>query len=272
MYPLHKISVSVLLVFLSFKAIADDPFIVPAGAPEAGMSYSCVSKQGFWSSFSNQASLVYEKSLSAGINYENRFGITELSTRTAAVIIPSGRATLGALYSNFGYREFTRHTAGIACGMTLSGKMSAGVQIDCFIEKTPGDYRERRALTFEAGILIIASEKTRIGIQIFNPVPGSIRKTYLPSAIRAGAGINLSKSFFASAELQMCTGRDPELRTGFEYSVREKFRVRGGFCSNNASFSFGTGYIMRTVAIDLGMATHERLGITSSVSLIFKIH
>ena len=32
------------------------------------------------------------------------------------------------------------------------------------------------------------------------------------------------------------------------------------------------GYLTKMVRIDLGFATHEMLGVTSSVSLIFKIH
>jgi hypothetical protein len=48
------------------------------GAGEAGMSYSCIMKKSFWSSFQNQASLAFNTSLSAGINYGNRFGNKEL--------------------------------------------------------------------------------------------------------------------------------------------------------------------------------------------------
>jgi hypothetical protein len=272
LYSLHKLSVSVLFIFLFPPAPASDPYIVSAGATESGMGYSCVSKPGFWSSFGNQASLASVRSFSAGINYENRFNISELGTRTIGAVIPSGKTTIGALYSNFGYREFTRHTAGIACGMELSKRMSAGVQIDFFLEKTPGDYRERKAVTFEAGVIISASEKTSIGIQIFNPLPGTIRKTYLPTAIRAGAGTNLSSSFYASAEVQMCMGRKPEFRTGFEYKVTEKFLVRSGFSSRNTSFCFGIGYRLKSVGFDLSMMTHERLGVTSAASMIFQIN
>ena len=38
------------------------------------------------------------------------------------------------------------------------------------------------------------SEKITIGLHLFNPVPGSLRKTYLPSCLRAGAGIRLPES------------------------------------------------------------------------------
>lgn len=271
LFSLHKISVSLLLIFLFSSASGGDPFLTSAGASEAGMSYSCIMKPGFWSSFNNQALLGQTSSLSLGVNYNNRFNLSELGTRTAAAIIPAGKAVLGILYSNFGYSDFMRQSAGIACGMKLSGKLSAGIQIDYFRVRNSGDYPNRHALSFEAGALFMASDKVRIGLHLFNPVPGSLRKRYLPSSIRAGAGIDLNEDLFAGAEVEISTGRKLILKTGFEYETAKNFRIRGGFSSENTSFSFGLGYGIKTVSIDFGFQTHESLGVTSSVSLIFKI-
>ena len=80
--------------------------VLHAGAGEAGMGYVCVMKYGFWSSFHNQALLANNNSFSFGINYENRFSIKELGTRSAGLIIPAGKASLGAVYSHFGYSDF----------------------------------------------------------------------------------------------------------------------------------------------------------------------
>lgn len=271
MYSLHKIPVSVLFILFSSYASGGNPFLSSSGAPEAGMNYSCVMKRGFWSSFHNQALLADYKSLSFGINYENRFNIPELGTRSAGAIIPSGKSVLGLIYSNFGYSDFMRQAAGAACGLKLSDKISTGVQIDYFGEKSSGEYGTRNSLTFEAGVIIIPDENIIVGIHFFNPLPNSIRKHYLPSSVRVGAGINLNEDFFASAEVQAATGRMLVLRTGFEYQYAKNFRIRGGFSSDNTSFSFGLGYNLKLAAIDLGFVTHERLGITSSASLIFKI-
>ncbi len=48
--------------------------------------------------------------------------------------------------------------------------------------------------------------------------------------------------------------------------------LRGGFSTDNNSFSFGFGWLVKFVQIDISFLTHEKLGVTSSVSLIFKIH
>jgi hypothetical protein len=70
----------------------------------------------------------------------------------------------------------------------------------------------------------------------------------------------------------MSSGSNLLVRVGFEYEAAKKFWLRGGFCTNNSSFSFGVGYLTKIVQLDIGFITHEKLGVTSSVSLIFKIH
>jgi hypothetical protein len=269
---LLKISVSVFLVFLSSSACGSYPYRLSAGAGEAGMGYVCVMKNGFWTSFQNQASLGLNNSFSFGLNYENRFSIMELGTRSAGITIPAGRASLGAVYSHFGYADFKRDMTGLACGLKLSDKISAGIQIDYFSERTSGEYNKNQSVTCETGLLFLPSENIRIGIHLFNPIPNSIREKHLPTTLRVGAGTVLNNLFFAGVEAEMSSGSKLIIRTGFEYEAAKKFWLRGGFSTNNSSFSFGLGYLTKIVQIDIGFLTHEKLGITSSVSLIFKIH
>jgi hypothetical protein len=272
LFSLRKISVAFYFVFLfSSTILHGNPFTFRAGAGERGTGLICSIKSGFWSSFSSQSFLAYNNSFSAGVNYENRFGIPELGTYTAGVIFPAGKSSLGVLYSHFGYPEFNRNIGGISCGMPLNRNVSAGVQIDYFSENAPGEYNKIRILTFEAGAAFNLFEKVTAVIHLFNPVPNSIRKSLLPSTITAGAGIDLSKTLFAGAEAEMSTDKNIVIRCGFEYEAVKKFWIRGGFSTENSSFSFGLGYLMKSIKIDMGFSTHDRLGVTSSISLIYKI-
>jgi len=269
---LLKISVSIFLLFLQITATGEIPYGIQAGAGEAGMGYACIMKEGFWSSFHNQALLAFNKSFESGINYENRFGIRELGTRTAGILIPAGKASVGAAYSNFGYTDFRRDMAGLACGLRLSEKIAAGVQIDYFSERTSGEYENSQCITFETGVIASPADNITIGFHLFNPVPNSLRKNKQPVSLTVGAGIDLSKILFAAAEAEMSSGSNIVLRTGFEYEAVKNLWLRAGFSTNNNSFCFGTGYQFGIVTLDLGFATHDRLGVTSSASLIFKIH
>ena len=272
MYSLHKIIVSVLVASLSLSASGGDPYKIPPGADAAGMGSVCLMKNGFWSSFRNQALLAEYRSFSAGINYENRFGISELGTRTAGLIIPAGNSSLGITYSHFGYKLFHRELGGLSCGLPLSENISAGVQIDCFSEKSSSEYENRYLVTFEAGMTVSAGNNILLGIHIFNPVPGYLRKTFMPTRLCIGAGLSLNDLLFAGAEAEMSSGENLLLRMGFEYNLYRKLQLRGGFCTENTSFSFGLGYNLKFMQLDLAFVTHERLGITSSASLIFVIH
>jgi hypothetical protein len=228
-------------------------------------------KQGFWSSFHNQALLAGQKSFSAGICYDNRFGLNELGTECAAVIIPSDKAGLGAVISHFGYADMSRSMAGLACGINAGEKVSAGIQVDYFRERYGSDYGISQTLTIEAGIVFNASEKTIIGIHLFNPIPHSITKNNLPSVVRTGVGVMLSDDLFAGAECSLSTGSRLEVRMGFEFEAARNFIIRGGYQSEYNRFCFGTGFLFRSVQADITFTTHQLLGVTSTVSLIFKM-
>jgi hypothetical protein len=228
-------------------------------------------RSSFWSSFHNQANLASYRSIAAGVNYENRFGIKELGIRSAALIVPAGKASLGAVYNYFGYSDFRRQSVGLATGLRLSEKISAGVQADYFSEHAYGEYNESEAITFEAGIVAEAGKNVRIGVHVFNPLPASVNKMKIPSRIRIGAGTTLGTSVFAGAEAEMSSGGRLILRTGVEYETLKRLWLRGGFSSDNNSFSFGLGYRLGFVQADLGFMSHEKLGVSSCASLIFII-
>lgn len=272
MYSLHKISVSILFVFLSLPVSGSDPYLVKSGAAEAGMNYSCITKTGFWSSFHNQALLPFNTSICCGTDYQNRFNINELSTSSVAIVVPVGNACIGAIYHHFGYKDLKRHSIGVSCGLRLSEKISAGIQTDLFAVRTPAEYADKESVTFEAGMMISPSDNIKIGIHIFNPMPNSLRKTFIPSAIRTGAGISLTNSLFVSAETEISTGKNLNIKAGLEYEPAKNLMMRGGFSSENTSFSFGIGYKLKNIQLDFGFLTHELLGVTSCASVIFKFY
>jgi hypothetical protein len=268
---LLKISVSLLFLFLQLTASGQFPAGTGAGADEAGMGYACIMKRGFWPSFKNQALLAVNTGPCAGFSYENRFGIKELGTRTIAILIPAGKAASSASWSSFGYPEFRRDVAGLGCGLTLSEKITAGVQVDYCSERTSGEYNREQYITFEAGLAFFPSGDITIGIHIFNPLPDRFRKKSRPTVLSAGAGIELGSVLFAGLEAEMITGHVPDIRTGFEYKVVKKLWIRAGYGTMHNSFCFGTGYQYGKAKLDAGFSTHDRLGVTTTVSLTFKI-
>lgn len=271
MSSLLKISASVLFITLNLSAFGNDPFRSSYSAKESGMGVVCLTEGGFWGSFRNQALLSENSNISAGINYENRFSLKELGTRTVAIKIPSGKTSLGVIWSDFGYSGYRRDFTGVSCGLKLSEKVSGGIQIDYLTDRGAGDYAAHHSVTYETGFVVKPDGKTAIGIQIINAVPGSLRKRPLPSKLIIGAGTKLNEVIYAGAEAEMSSASGLTLRTGFEYSTAKNLWLRGGYSSENNSFRFGIGYLTKIVQTDLAFVTHEKLGVSTSVSIVFKI-
>ncbi len=270
MYSLHKISVSLLFVLFSLTSRGGNPYDI-ASASGMGMGSLCTTRTGLWSSFINTAQAAGMNSMVAGVNYENRFGLQELGKKSVAAIIPSGKTPVGFLYSYFGNHDYRRQTIILSSGKYLTEKISGGITAEYYSEKVSGEYNDNRFISFRAGMVARVTEKTSLSISVFNPLPNSLREADLPSAIIVGAGMRLSDAAFFGAEAEMVSGRGMNVRTGFEYSPSESFRFRGGFSTENTSFSIGLGYAVKKVNVDLGFASHERLGITSAIGIEFKI-
>ncbi|MBP8960180.1 MAG: hypothetical protein KBG40_07110 [Bacteroidales bacterium] len=271
MYSLQKISVSLICFLLPCRIAGNVISRQPPGAGEAGMGYACVMKPGIWSSFYNQAGLPLSGNYEVAFSFENRFGLKELSTRSAGFIIPTGKSAVGAFYSYFGCPDYKRETIGVASGIKLSETISAGVQIDYLSERTTGDYEDYRMITCEAGLMFDLTGSVKAGIHVFNPVPNSLRNFPMSSSIRAGAGVNVSPQLFAATEVEMITGRKLNLKAGFEYEAAKKLIIRGGYSTSEPSFSFGFGCKVNHGMLDMAFATHPKLGIISTISVAFNI-
>lgn len=269
MFSLQKITVLLVFLFISRSAAGIWLSRPAAGAGEAGMAYACIMKPGIWSAFHNQAALPLSHGSAFSFSYENRFGLKELAARSVCLVIPSGNSAIGAVCSYSGYSGFSRETIGLAGGTMLGSGFSAGVQANIHIENQAGDYKDYIMVTCEGGFLIDLSDNVRAGLHVFNPVPNSLRKVPVHSAIRAGAGIELPGNLFTAIEAEMKSGKRINLRTGFEYTPCTKIRLRGGYSAEEPSFSFGFGYALKPALVDIAFSTHPALGITSSFSVSF---
>lgn len=268
---LRRISNLILFTFLFFPLPGQNPYRLKQGAEEAGMGAVCLTNPSFTGCFQNQALLPDFNSLTLGVNYENRFNIKELGTRTIGLVIPMEGVSLGAVYSHFGYSDFYRTFTGIAAGTKIAQKVSAGIQIDYITEKGWDEYSGNRAVTFEAGITIAVAQNSKIAVHLFNPLPNSLRKTELPSTISLGVGSQIVDELYLGAEMVLNTGEQPGIKTGFTYEAAKNLKIRGGFSSPNNSFTLGIGYALKPVKIDFAFITHESLGLTSMVSLQFML-
>ncbi|MGC9342351.1 MAG: hypothetical protein ACP5E3_06605, partial [Bacteroidales bacterium] len=214
---LQKILLTSALCVISIAVYTQNPYRLSAGARQVGLAYATVATNGFWASFHNQASLASMDKWSVGLNQDNRFGLSELSNKTFGMIIPSGkRGALGMVYSYYGYTEYNRHTAGLAYGMKLGEKISAGIQTDLYSTRISGDYRNRWDLTFEGGIQIEPLDELILGVHVYNPLPTALHESDIPLVLRLGTSYRFASSFLAIAEMEKSDAEYTNVRVACE--------------------------------------------------------
>jgi len=109
---LHKFIVLFFILITSISAKAGGDFMV-TGAREAGMGRSSVALTGFWGIQNNQAGIALMDRFGAGIYYEAQFGLTELSTKSAAFMAPVKFGVLGLTFNHFGYSAYNDMKIGL---------------------------------------------------------------------------------------------------------------------------------------------------------------
>ncbi len=245
----------------------------PAGARPAGMGNAGLCIQDIWSIYHNQAGIAHIESPSAGAFYENRFLIRELAYAGFAAATPLGFGTVGLSYSGFGYSVYRESKVGLAYGMKLSNRLSAGVQLNYqHIRINAENYGARGAVTAEVGFQMKISERVTAGAHLFNPTRTKLQDfndERLPTALRLGLGYQVSNDVLVAAEVEKDIDFKPLFRGGIEYQPVDILYLRIGASTEPNLFTFGLGLKFERFQFDMAATYHSLLGYSPQASLTY---
>jgi len=248
--------------------------IYPIGSRSVGMGRSSVAITDFWSAMNNQAGIALYQKPAAGIYYENRFLINQLSSKSIAVIIPTKFGVFATTYNHFGYNLYNDQKIGLAYARAFGEKLRIGLQLD-YLQTTLGNnYGSKGNVTFEIGIQTDVSDNITIGAWVFNPIMVKLADyddEKLPAIYRIGFTWHISDVFLATLEAEKSTAINPVIfRGGLEYELNSKFFFRTGFSTKKEIFSFGMGINIKHLIFNISAIMHESLGFSPQASLIFE--
>lgn len=247
--------------------------LIPTGAREAGMGRCSVALTGFWGIRNNQAGMALIKDFSVGINYESRFGMDQLSTKSLAALYPSRWGVVGMSMDYFGYSLYHEIRLGLAYARIFGSYLRVGVQLDYFHTAFGNNYGRSNNLTFELGLQSDLTDALTLGAYVFNPVPkkeSAYAPIVFPMVFRLGIAYHFSKNLLITFETEKNSNFHYWLfRGGMEYVFREQFFFRAGLGTQQEIFSIGFGYKLKGLSFDLAATLHEALGVSPQVSLIY---
>lgn len=247
---------------------------LPIGSRQAGMGRISVAITDFWNCQNNQAGIALLDKTSVGLFYESRFALNQLSSKTAAVVVPTGIGVLGATFNYYGYSLYNEMKIGLLYARSFSPYFRIGVQLDYLQTSLGMDYGSRGSVTFEIGIQSDVTESLTIGAWVYNPIQVKLADysdERIPAIFRFGLAWHFSDHFFASVEAEKSTAFQPIIiRGGLEYGINDRFFLRTGFSTREEIFSMGFGFKIKILKFDISAVMHESLGFSPQASLIFQ--
>ena len=266
-----KLTFFIFLIFAFGISISAENY--PAGARALALSNAFVSISDTWNTFHNQAGLANLENFSAGIYYESRFMVEELSFAATSLVLPVKAGTFGFSFSQFGKGTYKEHKVGLAFAKQLSKKLNAAIQLDYLSTRFPENEKAFGFATFEVGIIFAATDDLFFGAHVFNPIsngfdlPEGTQK--MPGVFRVGGHYQFPQMVLVTFETEKNFKNPFLIKTGIEFSPVKNLALRFGVSGKPVKYSAGIGYSIGKISTDIGFSYHGNLGLTPAVSIQF---
>lgn len=268
---MKKICISLICLIAGYNARAGNEDY-PIGARSSAMGNASVSLSDMWSAHHNQAGLGFVRDFGAGVSYENRFLLKEISVRGGVVALPIKAGTFGLCITNFGYSQYSENKYSLSFAKAFGEKLSAGIAMDYLSTRIAEGYGNRGALAAEAGIIAKPLKGFTIGVHVFNPTRSKISAyddERLPTIIRLGGDYLFSDKVRLAVEAQKDIRYKTEFKAGLEYLPVKELYLRIGISTNPTLSTFGFGLNLKNFKIDFAASYHQTLGISPQLGLSY---
>lgn len=258
------------LIFISPLQSQQSPSAITGSTAPANASTAYKEK---WTAFHNPAILTVAQNTSVCINYENKFELKELSTKSVSVAIPTKLVNFGLAISHFGYSQYNEMQTGLGLARSFSSKFSLGVQFNYYSVYLSPTEGSKGTLVTQVGFQSEVFPRFFVGFHAFNPAQTNIKvgitEKRIPSVFSLGSSYYFTDKLICLAQLDKEVDYDLQWRTGFEYELIKKLSIRMGGYGSPFVPSFGVGIQVKKLQLDVNFERHPVLGINSVCELSY---
>ena len=220
-----------------------------------------------WSGFDNPANLAFVPQAEFSLQYENRFIIKELSTKSFSFALPTSFVNTSFSFSHFGFSAYNEMLVGVSFARNYRDKFSMGLQLNCLAAYHPVDNNYRLAFVPNLGITTKLSEKVTVAFSAFNPFHQQIASDFedsaLPAIFSLGVSYGLSPELTWRSQLDKEISSTLRVASGFEYFFKEKMMFKLGVYSHDyLVFCGGVGFVWDALRFDCNVDVHPILGVS----------
>jgi hypothetical protein len=221
-----------------------------------------------WNNFTNQAGLAEINQFTIGVGTENSFGIKELSTHTAVFALPVTGGIFGLNIAYTGFELYNESKIGLAFAKKLSDDFNVGIQVDYLGVYADGATDNHNNFTFEIGAQKRLMRELTLGAHIFNPIGVKLNeKENIPSIFKLALRYDANDKVAIFTEGELESEQNAKLKLGLEYKIIKQLQLRAGFSTNPAKNTFGLGYTLNKIQLDVAVKRHQLLGYSPQFSV-----
>ncbi|NQX91772.1 MAG: hypothetical protein HRT74_06550 [Flavobacteriales bacterium] len=226
-----------------------------------------------WSSMQNQAGMVDVDGFAAGVFSFNRFGLSELTTIGASGVYGTGKMAYGLSIESYGFSAWRRTMVGGAIAMKLSEDFDVGVQLGYHQIQLGGIYGSSSTITGAVGFRYRLRDDIVLAAHIFNPTRSQLadfNDERIPTLLRSGLEWKVSTQVSTILEVRKAINDPLGVNFAVEYEPLEHLFIRGGAGTKPDMFSFGLGYRVGVMRIDVASSYHQTLGFLPQLSISYE--
>jgi len=248
------------------------PSIIPSSNAIASTS---VADSHSWTAFNNPAMLGNLDVPEFALLFENRYLLSELSTKSVQFALPGYRLNTGISFLYFGYSVYHEMLTGINFARNFSDKFAMGVQFNYYTAYFSASNSYRGALFPQIGLSIRLSPVFNVGFHTFNPFQTNIITEYvikrLPSVFSMGTEYFFSKEFVWRTQADKEVSSNYRIAMGFEYQMVQHINIKlGAYGSEYLVPCLGIGFKTGVFLFDLNCEIHPLLGVSPIAEIKYR--
>jgi hypothetical protein len=263
-----------LLIIISYYQLANAQIsnIIPTSTSIAQTS---VSETQSWSAFNNPAMLGNLEITEVGFQFENRYLISELSTKSIQIAHVSNLVNTGLSFAHFGYSLYHEMLIGLGFARNYLDKFSMGVQFNYYTTYFSASNSYRGTLFPQVGLSARLSPNFSLGFNAFNPIQTNLKTEYtikrIPSIFSFGTEYFFSTDLVWRTQIDKEVSSNYRLATGFEYRMLQSFAIKlGAYGSDYLIPCLGFGCNVGSFLIDLNCELHPLLGLNTMATIRYR--
>jgi hypothetical protein len=207
-----------------------------------------------------------------GIQYENRFIINELSTKSFNAAYSTAFVNTGFSFSYFGYSLYHEMLFGLGFARNFSDKFALGVQFNYLNAFFLASNDYKGSFFPQIGLNVSISPIFLLAFNTFNPFQANIKNEYtikrIPSVFSLGTAYYFSDELVWRIQVDKEISSSYRFATGFDYEILHFLKLKiGAYVNDFLIPCLGVGFRMSSFNFDLNGELHPLLGVNSSASV-----